>query len=352
MGSIIFSGGPLKAAVTIGIDQFSFQVNAGSPFCGVKNLTDGLHVIHISSNTNGDDDGLRYGYWFHETRGLYMRYDDVQEVYRLFQEPDDAKYEQMFQMGSHLMVSYPKIEETNWPEITNCITYEQCEKILNSNPPYVDSSMTAEEESRLLNKRLGVKADHDGKHFHYTEINFKSLDAIRPDHRMDDFMDKSHYLHHVIVARELKGHINRLLGELQFAFCNAMLFGNYGSSLQWHSIIELITFSSKLPSSFLGRFDNIVSLQLQTLPSEYSETLMNMEMWERCIFKSHQSDQLTLTKKIFESKFSPIEQDEEADEYESDTLPNIDSDYEDELDQNKPTVASGVYYVRPHEESL
>ncbi|QLL31706.1 hypothetical protein HG536_0B05710 [Torulaspora globosa] len=350
MGAILFNSDVLKFDVTVGIDQFSFQVKAGSPFCGIKNLPDGLHVIHISSSSNDDGDGIRYGYWFQDSRGLYMRYDEESGMYQMSREPDDAKYERMLQLGSHLMVSFPKLDEANWLELTRFISYEQIETILDARYPYVDSSMTAMEESRVLNKRLRIPNDSTCKHFKYTEIHFKSPDAIRPNHEMQDYMDKSHYLNHVIVARDMRGHINRLLGELQFAFCNAMLFGNYGSSLQWHNIIELISFSSKLSLTFVERFDKVLALQLQTLPPEYTEALMNTEMWERCLTKSYQSNKLELTKKAYESKFDLEEENEEFESVarlETGTLPNIDSDYGDDIDENKPSVASGVYYVRP-----
>ncbi|QLQ79220.1 hypothetical protein HG537_0B05670 [Torulaspora globosa] len=346
MGAIIFSSDVLKFDVTVGIDQFSFQVKAGNRFCGVKNVPDGLHVIHISSSFN--DDGIRYGYWFEASSGLYMRYDEESEMYQMFREPDDIKYERMLQMGNHLMVNYPRLDDTNWSELTRFISYEQIETILDSN--YVDSSMTAKEESRVLNKRLGTVNDSTCKHFKYTDIHFKSPSAIRPNHQMEDYMDKSYYLNHVIVNQQLNGHINRLLGELQFAFCNAMLFANYGSSLQWHSIIELISFSSKISHTFIEQFDKILALQLQTLPPEYAETLINKELWERCLTKSHQNDKLKLTKKAYESKFDPDQENSECESLttlETGTLPNIDSDYDDDIEENKPSVASSVYYIRP-----
>lgn len=347
MGAILFSSDVLKFDVTVGIDQFSFEVKAGNPFCGVKNLPDGLHVIHISTSFKDDGDAMRYGYWFEQSRGLYMRYDEESEMYQMFRESDEAKYERMLQLGSHLMVGYPKLDETNWHELTGFISYGQIETILDAKYHYVDSSMTAGEESRVLNETLGIASD-SAQHFKYTEIHFKSPEAIRPNHQMEDYNDKSYYLNHVIVARQLKGHINRLLGELQFAFCNAMLFANYGSSLQWHSIIELVTFSSKLSPTFVDLFDKVLALQLQTLPPEYAETLMNREMWEKCLTRSHQSSRLKLTKKAYKSKFDLDEENDECDpSLETDTLPNIDSDYDDDTDENKPSVASGVYYVRP-----
>lgn len=346
MGSIIFHYEPLKIDLTVGIDHFSFQVKAGNQFCGIKGIPDGVHVIHISSNT---DDDVRYGYWFSDSRGLYMRHDSANEVFQLLIEPDHDKYYRMFQMGNHLMVNYPQIDETNWPELTNFISMDQIETIVDSRPPYVDSSMTTQEEARILTKKIGRTASDTNAPFKFTEINFKSLDAIRPNCRMIDYLDKSYYLNHVIVACQLKGHINRLLGELQFAFCVALLFGNYGCSMQWHNIVELIAFSSGLSPAFAETCDKIFAQQLLTLPPEYTDTLLNTELWARCLDRSQQRDNLTRTRQAYESRFDdnlPEQEELAVPSQHIDTLPNIDGVYEDDSDENSPTVASGLYYVR------
>lgn len=340
MRAIIFGSKVQPRDVTIGIDQFSFEVKAGNPFCGVKNIPDGIHVIHFSSSDE-ETECVRYGYWFEETKGRYLQFDQTSGAYSMLKESDDTKYDTMIEMHSHLMVSYPKIEDTNWSELTSCITYEQIQTFTSNEIPYVDSSMTTQEESRVLDGKLKNRDNQQSApHFDYTNIQFKSHDAIRDTHRMEDYMDKSHYLNHVIVARSYKGHINRLLGELQFAFCNALLFGNYGSSLQWHSIVELVTFSTQVSTNLIKRLDSILALQLETLPDEYCATLINQEMWLRCLTVSHMSSKLPRTKRVYDNKFNSTSSDEDS---ESDHhLPNIDSDE----DEDEPTVVSGVYYVR------
>lgn len=345
MRALIFASQVQPRDVTVGIDQFSFEVRAGNPFCGIKNIPDGIHVIHFSSNGDEESESIRYGYWFEETRRRYMQFDEASGAYGMIIESDDAKYDTMVEMHSHLMVSYPQIEETNWSELTDLISYEQIQAIAGTDPPYVDSSMTTREESRVLSDRLKERYDQRSTpHFNYTDIRFKSRDAIRDSHKMQDYTDKSYYLNHVIVARDCKGHINRLLGELQFAFCNALLFGNYGSSLQWHNIIELVTFSTQISPTFIQKFDTILALQLETLPQEYCDTLVNQELWSRCLTVSHMSEKLPRTARAFENKFSSISGDEDPMFDASANLPNIDS--EDENDE-APTVAGGVYYVAP-----
>lgn len=344
MRALIFGSQVQPRDVLVGIDQLSFQVKAGHPFCGIKNIPDGLHVIHFSSSTSEESESVRYGFWFEETTGKYLQFDEAGGSYNMLHEPDEGKYEAMVQTHSHLMISYPKIEESNWPGLTNSISWEQIGIILGNPTLYVDSSMTTEEEFRVLGEKLKTRySNHPDLHFHYTRIQFKSKDAIRQTHRMEDYTDKSYYLNHVIVPREYHGHINRLLGELQFAYCNALLFGNYGSSLQWHSIIELITFSSQVSPKFIKKFDSILALQLETFPDEYQDTLLNKQLWSRCLTASHTGKSLVQTSRVYDSKFNANSTDEDSDYAIEANLPNID---DEEQDEDNPTVVGGVYYVR------
>ena len=72
MNSVPFTSVPVE--VTIGIDQYSFNVEANQPFQGIKDIPiDHVHVIHFQ---HADDSGMRYGYWFDgKTGNYYIQYD-------------------------------------------------------------------------------------------------------------------------------------------------------------------------------------------------------------------------------------------------------------------------------------
>lgn len=348
MNTILCSSDIPPVNLNVGIDQYSFEIKAGSPFKGIKNIPDGIHVIHFGTTSQEENDSIRYGYWFEYPGDYRIHYDDKSETFKLIREMDHEKYDRMVERHHPFMVNYPKIEEDAlWVELTKYITWDQIKGTINAEPAYVDSSMTSFEESQLLRETL-QKGHHDGGHadddkfFQYTKIKFKSRDAIRDHCKMEDFMDKSYYLNKVIIGRDFKGHIGRLIGELQFSFLNAMIYGNYGSSLQWHNIIELICLSSSVDSATIKSLDHILTLQLKNFPQEYVDVLLNENMWHKCLTDSYQSNNLPHTKRILEERIPSFFTSDDGIEEDHD-----DDDDDDEDDEYKPTIAGGVYYCRP-----
>lgn len=142
--------------------------------------------------------------------------------------------------------------------------------------------MTSQEEANLLEKTL---ASHDSlgavpyhssssdgnsneeknqeRTLNFTMIKFKSKEAIRIGHEMNDFQDKSFYLNEIILKKYYDSSIDNLFGELQFAFLNTILFCNYASSLQWHNILELICFSKQVEQEKIDELDHILQVQIK-----------------------------------------------------------------------------------------
>lgn len=361
--------------VTIGIDLFSFEVAKNQPFHGIVNIPHfsdaDAHVIHfqhkLGYNGTEDDTGLRYGYWF--TKGdYYFIFNEDSETFEMFEESDEIKYNNARReyANQKTILQYPKIEEQNdWDIISNFINWRSvycianCDNSLaNTKIVYVDSSMSTIEESKLLEKTLKQESDqkYDGKIFHYTEINFKTSEAIRDNYQMEDYLDKSYYFNAVILKKKYNNKIENYFGEMQFSYLNAILFGNYGSSLQWHTMIELICKSSKIELNILKIMDEILSTELRLLPIEYSDILINDKMWINIFDSSFHKDDLPLTEKTLKEK--NIIQDSTNSNDHPDSDNGIDDggnhsdvsfiyhglDSSDEEDEYKPTVVSGIYY--------
>ncbi|KAM3164420.1 Aar2 [Lachancea thermotolerans] len=296
-------------AVTIGVDTYSFEVKQGQPFHGIKNIPrePALHVMHFQHSENG----TRYGYWLESDAQDYVefRYDGEKEIFtpRIFaSDGDRSEGHRRFEQVNALMVPYPAVdEEDSWNELTKHIRWPdvKCIAGCSNGLVYVDSAMTTSEENKnLLNAlskggrpQLNASAPTVEPTLNYTPIVFKSREAIRDDHKMEDFLDKSYYLHNVVLPRHHRNSMRSLLGELQWAFLNAMLFGSYGSSLQWHNLLELVCCSSTVSEAHMSELDNALSRELRVMPELYADTLLNEEVWVRCLDESFQGQHLHKT---------------------------------------------------------
>lgn len=346
----------------IGIDFYSFNLSKNHPFHGIKNipLESNFHIIYFQHN----DNGMRYGYWFTKDFDSYIvfHYDPVSELYEpVLISGEDGKQnkEARLRSCSHLMLSYPDGERSEiWITLTcymkwHDILYWVDESSPDSPFAYVDSSITTSEENSMLYKTMRnqsntsrqIVAPEREPVLKYTPICFKSPEAIRFSHKTSDYLDKSWYLNHVILTRYHYNSYYSLLGELQFSFLNALLFSNYGSSLQWHNIIELLCRSTDLKPTELGPLDLLLAAQLKILPFEYTETLLNVKVWVTCMFPTNSTlpyhvKSLPLTLEAIE-KILP---DEAFDSIENNSLHSTNSDTDDEF---QPVVANKVCYRHP-----
>ncbi|CAI4245075.1 ADM_collapsed_G0001230.mRNA.1.CDS.1 [Saccharomyces cerevisiae] len=355
MNTVPFTSAPIE--VTIGIDQYSFNVKENKPFHGIKDIPIGhVHVIHFQ---HADNSSMRYGYWFDCRMGnFYIQYDPKDGLYKMMEERDGAKFENIVHnfKERQMMVSYPKIDEDDtWYNLTEFVQMDKIRKIVRKDEnqfSYVDSSMTTVQENELLKSslqkagsKMEAKNEDDPAHsLNYTVINFKSREAIRPGHEMEDFLDKSYYLNTVMLQGIFKNSSN-YFGELQFAFLNAMFFGNYGSSLQWHAMIELICSSATVPKHMLDKLDEILYYQIKTLPEQYSDILLNERVWNICLYSSFQKNSLHNTEKIMENKYPELLGKDNEDDA---LIYGIsDEERDDEDDEHNPTIVGGLYYQRP-----
>ncbi|SCU97884.1 LADA_0H09032g1_1 [Lachancea dasiensis] len=351
--------------VTFGIDLYSFDVKPNQPFHGFKKVPRDprFHIVHFQHSTVG----VRYGYYFEADKLEYLQfeYDRTQELYKPRSlETEEARRDgyNKFQQLHPLMVPYPSVDEgDSWFEITKFVKMLDVKYIAGCSGHfvYMDSAVTTEEEKGILRKAL-AKGRHTGGtglggpvpqeelSLNYSAIVFKSKDAIRPEHKMQDFLDKSYYLNEVILPRHHHSSIYSLFGELQWAFLNALMFGNYASSLQWHNIVELLAFSSRIKTVLLAELDALLAAQLASLPSFYVDTLLNEDVWVRVLHDSHHSTELPNTGNAIRKLWPHLgEVDSEPDAL----LSSFDRPYafqhdgdDDSGDENGPVVAERVIY--------
>lgn len=342
--------------IIFGIDDFSINLTTKQSNIYIKDVSDGIHIIHFQEK----DNGIRYGYWVRNVKNLYIQYIEQHEQFEIFSEMDQIKYETILNeleiSNPYNVINFPKVTANfqiynylNWEDICQCLKIDKDENQFG----YVDSSMITEYEQKLLSERLNRATSEynefdnnkENKIIRYTNINFKSRESIRVGYEMVDYLDKSYYLNEVIIASMSHGWIS-LLAELQFSFLNFVTMGNYGSSLQWHYIIELIVMSSRVENIKL--VDEIVSAQLQMLPDEYSNMLLNVEMWARCFKGGQAQQQLVKTRSEIVKLYPEIQDDyvngsSDVESADSVAYHNIDSDG----DSDAPAVAESVSYFAP-----
>lgn len=373
--------------LTIGIDHFSFEISkdrSNQGFYGIKNIPvdPSIHVIHFQHS----DNGIRYGYWFESDISEYLqfKYSAQEEIFVPSVPSDDQEansYYNKFQELNYLMLGYPSIDEGDtwytltrylkWKELVHISENKKCNRQL----IYVDSSMTTREENTLLNKVLKARNKDTEQEIiipsaepilNYTPIVFKSVAAMRSDHKTEDYLDKSWYLKNVILQQYHYNSMRSLFGELQFALLNAVFFGNYGSSLQWHNILELICLSSQVETKLIRELDTIVSNQLKIIPEPYAEILLNEQMWAKCLLNSFHGDKLVKTSKQIEGLLPHVipERHDSSDieEREESLLPEeahgfsnsggyqqeeeeAEEEEQEVEDEYKPVIVSSVQYI-------
>lgn len=355
----------------VGIDFNHFPLRVKQEFHGFKGIpTDeqsAIHVIHFQHR----ETGVRYGYWFFskESESIRFSYDIEREIMVPAEIGADSTHHRRFQECQHLMLDYPKDENyDDWIVLTNQIRWKEvthwCENVAwNKALPYVDSSMTTMEENRLLQKTVMSGSKPNAKQgtilvpsneptLRYTPIKFKSNEAIRSAHKMEDFLDKSWYLCNQILPKYHYQNLHSLFGELQFCFLNSMLFANYGSSLQWHSILELLAFSTCLAhdpkyKDIVPTLDALLALQTTRIPEEYVEFLLNEDLLVRILTMSPIQSLLPLWRRQVEDRHL-LHTDHVTTQ---DSLQAEHGRYSDTDNEDGPVVVSRtVYYDRnlPH----
>ncbi|GMM55455.1 U5 snRNP complex subunit [Maudiozyma humilis] len=369
MSNILFSD--LDHATTLGIDTLSINVPADRPLGGIRDIphandTD-VHVIHFQHGGAQSGSSGRYGYWF--ARGnYYVVYDASLESYVLREERDPQRYAAALRAAEARggVGAYPRVDagEVLWCELSSELTWPVVQSLTRQSPErtqegrcvYVETGLVTAEESALLQRVLHSEESNvnpDGG-FEYTPIRFMSREAIRPGHEMEDYGDKSHYLNAIVLGQHMRGEWTRYIAELQYAFLNMLLLGNYGSSLQWHALVDLVCRSAAVPAERVTALDALVSAQLHVLPQEYRDTLLNEGMWVHAVQRSLQREHLPLTREALRTcGISPAEGGENEDDNEDndDAYPDTQSAQylniegpSDSEDEDGPVVVSRVTY--------
>lgn len=324
----------------IQIDTSSFVVPENTPFYGIKNISDSIHLLQFQL-----PDNQHYGYWlnfesFNEGPNVFIgNYDTTKDHIVLNEEviPDDRLNEYR-----NFMVNY--IVRKDWKSISNPLLWSNIRDLMRNssstiiygNAIYIDPSITTQEELEYVNKQIKNTENKSEEFISYSKIQFKSREAIRKGHEMQDFNDKSYYLNHVILGKRIST-INFYLSELSFAFINMLMMGNHGSALQWHSMCELIFMCDELSPKFIEQFDNILKKQWTMMTVDHTVHLINWEAWQTC----HKRDQ---TLKHHQGLWTAM--DEQgwgniiAEEEEEPLL--LDS----EDDEDKPVVVGRVEYIK------
>ncbi|CAG99964.1 U5 snRNP complex subunit AAR2 [Kluyveromyces lactis] len=348
----------VPVGTTIGIDLNHFQLPASQPFHGFKHIPkhegNTVHILHFQR----DESGIRYGYWINSDRQKFInfQFDPIREIMVPQLEIDNNSAVNKFDNCQHLMVEYPSNEYSEeWQELVKYIRWKEvrlwCESEFNSESyVYVDSSMTSMEEANMLQKRVGdvrhnmILAPTDEITFRYTPIRFKDPESMRPEFKMQDFLDKSWYLMQVILIKYHYSNLKSLFGELQFSYLNSILFANYGSSLQWHNIIELVCFSDCLTEGkykeIMEQLDSLLCTQMKRIPEEYREFLINIELLQKCVRRSKVP--LPSWKTLIQEQFLNETYIEEEDQDHEGSYNEDDNEDENEY---APAIASQVVYT-------
>lgn len=308
MYNVLFSS--IERDVDVGINHFSFHLQKGQPFGGIKGIVSGsreVDLIHFIS-----EGSLRYGYWITPGLKYYCVYNSDAELYEIHIDSNCAGYEEKLRRyeSQSMLVQYPRLDENDtWYSLTSEIRWYNVSKLFSLTTDdkiaYMDSSMTTIEEAKILQDRLQQTvghSDHDNKTLRYAYINFKSREAIRDTHKMEDFYDKSHYLFDVVLPQQFRDSMSAYMGELQMSFINAMFFASYGSSMQWHNLLQLLCDSNRFEQ--YKRLDEVVSVQINNIPEEYFDTLINRECWTK-LLKAHHS-QLPNTYNSMQTRFPEL----------------------------------------------
>ena len=277
---------------------------------------------HINSE---ESDSMIYGYWLPLVEPVshnslqskkinygFMYATQTEKFIPYVISNADTANKRLVQVAPH-MVSYDNAETVErhnlWTVLTTNIDTKLLENIICETQAivfpelvpsmvdnyfyyHVDTSLTTEEEETQWNHLVDEKSgsaflqnkqdSNQNSLLHYTCIKFKSLEAIRTSHKMNDYMDKTYYLRKII-SSTVNG--KNLLGELQLSYILMCAVGSYGSALQWHNLLELFQLSSQLEQCIdVVHLYKLLETQLKYLPNEYKEVFLNAEVFQRCFY--------------------------------------------------------------------
>ena len=292
-------------------NSITFNVNSKGKVQGIINFP--INKFNLLTIRNSDDENAKfgnYGYIFNSIKYAKLVYNKNMEIYSIEELVELPKiyfrYTQtMFQMLDYNNdLQHSQLKE--WDFLTsslNNLDLSIFKKIITTTNPinaiYVDTHMISYQDQELLKTENFTKDVYNNNSevisLNFTNINFKSKEAIRKGYEMEDFMDSANYLRTIITNKKTFN----LLNEIALSFILGFSMANYSCFMQWHRLLELIfkcndkvevieylqkcnaTDETNLnyKINYLAHFYDLIFTQWNLLDWEYKVYFINVSKW-------------------------------------------------------------------------
>lgn len=310
---------PLPKSLTsaiISIDNSIYiEKNTKSQVHGIINYPlDKFNLLTIQHNNNEYSIFGNYGYIFKNIKYAKLSFNLETEAYCMEELKDLARIAFRFKEQILQMVDYKndlqrdKIHDwfilTRYLNVVPIATLKESilTKSSHCDAIYVDTHMVSEQDMEIIQKHSGSKGiGTSDVSLNLTPINFKSKDAIRKGHEMEDFLDSTNYLKSIIQHHKNSNEMPiNIMQELQLSFILGFSLANYSGFMQWHRLLELLfkcsdkvelieclQFFNAGPENnlnykrnYLLEFYELVFKQWNLLDWEYKQHFINIEKWK------------------------------------------------------------------------
>ncbi|KAL6928028.1 hypothetical protein ACO0SA_002754 [Hanseniaspora valbyensis] len=292
-------------------NSITFNVNSKGKVQGIINFP--INKFNLLTIRNSDDENAKfgnYGYIFNSIKYAKLVYSKNMEIYSIEELVELPKiyfrYTQtMFQMLDYNNdLQHSQLKE--WDFLTsslNNLDLSVFKKIITTTSPinaiYVDTHMISDQDQELLKTENFTKDVYNNNSevisLNFTNINFKSKEAIRKGYEMEDFMDSANYLRTIISNKKTFD----LLQEIALSFILGFSMANYSCFMQWHRLLELIfkcndkvevieylqkcnaidETNLNYKKNYLAHFYDLIFKQWNLLDWEYKVYFINVSKW-------------------------------------------------------------------------
>lgn len=357
-GTILFID-PLPKSITSAIisinSSISFDKNSKSQVHGIINYPlEKFNLLTIQHNNNEYSIFGNYGYLFSDIKYAKLSFNFETEVYCIEELKDLAGVEFRFKEQILQMVDYKHDLQGNklyeWSILThslNIVPINTLKESIATNSSdckaiYVDTHMVSEQDMEIIQKNSGSKGiGKSDMSLNLTTINFKSKEAIREGHEMEDFLDSTNYLKSIIQQHnDAKKRGINIMQELQLSFILGFSLANYSCFMQWHRLLELLFKCSdkvelieclqlfntgdennlNYKRNYLLEFYELIFQQWNLLDWEYKQHFINIEKWKYFLEKIEYSitnmevDEDTVDSMVFKVKEQLLALEQESDQ--------------------------------------
>ena len=292
-------------------NSITFNVNSKGKVQGIINFP--INKFNLLTIRNSDDENAKfgnYGYIFNSIKYAKLVYNKNMEIYSIEELIELPKiyfrYTQtMFQMLDYNNdLQHSQLKE--WAFLTsplNNLDLSTFKKVIATKSPqnaiYVDTHMISYQDQELLKTENFTKHIYNNNSevisLNFTNINFKSKEAIRKGYEMEDFMDSANYLRTIITNKKTFN----LLNEIALSFILGFSMANYSCFMQWHRLLELIfkcndkveiieylqkcnaidETNLNYKKNYLAQFYDLIFKQWNLLDWEYKVYFINVSKW-------------------------------------------------------------------------